>query len=191
MNDIAYVEFETVSPLFFDPYTQNRITGSFILIDPISNATLGAGMIRADLSDQTVVEDTAHKPVTATERYMRHGHYPALILVEGNPALASRLERALFDDHFSVLQVSAEDVPIEAFESRLGVFQSLGFVVIYSYDSLASEAKPRLRALAANRFFDLSAMELPAEESESVRKLLTLLNPLRAVADSKVRDKSD
>ena len=63
MNDIAYVEFETVSPLFFDPYTQNRITGSFILIDPISNATLGAGMIRADLSDQTVVEDAAQKPV--------------------------------------------------------------------------------------------------------------------------------
>jgi len=79
MNDIAYVEFETVSPLFFDPYTQNRITGSFILIDPISNATLGAGMIRADLSDQTVVEGAIQKPVTTTERYKRHGHYPALI----------------------------------------------------------------------------------------------------------------
>ncbi len=64
MNDIAYVEFETVSPLFFDPYTQNRITGSFILIDPISNATLGAGMIRADLSDQPVVEGTIQKPVS-------------------------------------------------------------------------------------------------------------------------------
>src|ERR1700726_2693619 len=89
MNDIAYVEFETVSPLFFDPYTQNRITGSFILIDPISNATLGAGMIRADLSDQTVVEDAAvPTQVAATERYKRHGHYPALILVEGNPDLA-------------------------------------------------------------------------------------------------------
>ncbi len=70
MNDIAYVEFETVSPLFFDPYTQNRITGSFILIDPISNATLGAGMIRADLADQTDVADAAtnaqeHVAVTA------------------------------------------------------------------------------------------------------------------------------
>ena len=93
MNDIAYVEFETVSPLFFDPYTQNRITGSFILIDPISNATLGAGMIRADLSDHTVVLDAAPKPVTATERYKRHGHFPALILVEGNPGLASKIER--------------------------------------------------------------------------------------------------
>src|SRR6202795_1204604 len=117
MNDIAYVEFETVSPLFFDPYTQNRITGSFILIDPISNATLGAGMIRADLSDQTVTEDSAEKPITATERYMRHGHYPALILVEGNPALATRLERALFDDHFEVLLVSGDELPVSALES--------------------------------------------------------------------------
>ena len=70
MNDIAYVEFETVSPLFFDPYTQNRITGSFILIDPISNATLGAGMIRADLADQTVADDVCvaqeYAPVTAS-----------------------------------------------------------------------------------------------------------------------------
>src|SRR6202163_2093294 len=103
MNDIAYIEFETVSPLFFDPYTQNRITGSFILIDPISNATLGAGMIRADLADQTVAKDVSTQelvPVTSADRYKRHGHHPALILVEDNPALATRLERALFDDHF-------------------------------------------------------------------------------------------
>src|SRR6202045_4232481 len=144
MNDIAYVEFETVSPLFFDPYTQNRITGSFILIDPISNATLGAGMIRADLSDQTVTEDSAHKPVTASERYKRHGHYPALILVEGNPTLAARLERALFDDHFEVVQVSEEDVAASVLESSLGVYQSMGLVVIYSCDALASEAKRKL-----------------------------------------------
>src|SRR5258708_3155307 len=119
MNDIAYVEFETVSPLFFDPYTQNRITGSFILIDPISNATLGAGMIRADLSDQTVVEDAAHKPVTATERYKRHGHHPALILVEDNPALASRLERALFDDHFQALPISGDAVSVAAIDKDM------------------------------------------------------------------------
>jgi sulfate adenylyltransferase large subunit len=191
MNDIAYIEFETVSPLFFDPYTQNRITGSFILIDPISNATLGAGMIRGDLSDPTVAEDAAHKPVTAAERYKRHGHYPALILIEGHPALASRLERALFDDHFSVLHVSAEDAPIEAFESQMAVYQSLGLVVIYSCEGVASAARRRLGALAADRFFDLSAMELPADEANIVRKLLTALNGLRAIADSKEQDKSD
>jgi hypothetical protein len=189
MNDIAYVEFETVSPLFFDPYTQNRITGSFILIDPISNATLGAGMIRADLSDQTVVEDAAQKLVTTTERYKRHGHYPALILVEGNPALAGRVERALFDDHFEVLHVTGEDVPLQLLESNLGVYQSMGLVVIYSCDALAPEAKRRLSALVADRFFDLSALQLPTEEPDAVQRVLSLLHPLRAVADHKDQDK--
>jgi sulfate adenylyltransferase large subunit len=189
MNDIAYVEFETVSPLFFDPYTQNRITGSFILIDPISNATLGAGMIREDLSDQTVVDDATQKPVTATERYKRHGHLPALILVEGNPSLASRLERALFDDHFEVLHASSEDVPLQVLETNLGVYQSMGLIVVYSCDAVAPESKRKLSALAANRFFDLSALQLPAAEPDAVQKLLSLLHPLRTVADHKDQDK--
>ena len=46
MNDIAMVEVETSSPLVFDFYRQNRTTGSFIFIDPLTNATLAAGMIR-------------------------------------------------------------------------------------------------------------------------------------------------
>ena len=40
MNDIGAVDFESTSPLYFDPYRRNRTTGSFILIDPISNATV-------------------------------------------------------------------------------------------------------------------------------------------------------
>jgi sulfate adenylyltransferase large subunit len=50
MNDIGVVELELTLPLFFDAYTNNRNTGSFILIDPQSNATLAAGMIRRGLS---------------------------------------------------------------------------------------------------------------------------------------------
>jgi sulfate adenylyltransferase subunit 1 len=190
MNDIAYVEFETVSPLFFDPYTQNRITGSFILIDPISNATLGAGMIRADLSDQTVIEDAVQKPVTATERYKRHGHYPALILVEGNPALATRLERALFDDHFEVVQVSGEDVQVDQLERNVKLAQSTGLVIIYSADVLSPEEKLRLNAAAVDSFFDLSVLQLPAEEPDALSKVLAFLRPLRAVADQKDQKKS-
>src|SRR6266851_6347407 len=41
MNHIAAVELETSSPLFFDSYQQNRMTGSFIVIDPLTNATIG------------------------------------------------------------------------------------------------------------------------------------------------------
>jgi bifunctional enzyme CysN/CysC len=45
LNDIGRVRLRTSSPLVVDPYTSNRRTGSFILIDEASNATVGAGMI--------------------------------------------------------------------------------------------------------------------------------------------------
>jgi bifunctional enzyme CysN/CysC len=45
LNDIGRVRLRTSSPLVFDPYTSNRRTGSFILIDESSNGTVGAGMI--------------------------------------------------------------------------------------------------------------------------------------------------
>jgi bifunctional enzyme CysN/CysC len=49
LNDIAEVEIETHHPIFFDPYRKNRATGSFILIDMISNRTVAAGMILEQL----------------------------------------------------------------------------------------------------------------------------------------------
>ena len=59
MNDIGKVEIELTRPLYFDPYAENRATGNFILIDPHSNATLAAGMIRRGLSSD--LESAAHK----------------------------------------------------------------------------------------------------------------------------------
>ena len=46
MNDIGVVELEMTQPIFFRPYAEDRASGSFILIDPQTNATLAAGMIR-------------------------------------------------------------------------------------------------------------------------------------------------
>lgn len=45
MNEIGRVEIQAHKPVFFDPYTSNRGTGSFIIIDPTSNNTVGAGTI--------------------------------------------------------------------------------------------------------------------------------------------------
>jgi len=45
MNDIGKVQLKLAKPLFFDPYKENRTTGSFILIDEVTNATVAAGMI--------------------------------------------------------------------------------------------------------------------------------------------------
>ena len=46
LNEIGRVEITTSLPIFFDPYSRNRETGSFILVNPFTNATVAAGMIR-------------------------------------------------------------------------------------------------------------------------------------------------
>ncbi len=46
MNDIAEVTIHTANPLVFDRYIENRIMGSLIFIDPDTNETVGAGMIK-------------------------------------------------------------------------------------------------------------------------------------------------
>ncbi|OYP53827.1 sulfate adenylyltransferase subunit 1 [Segatella bryantii] len=46
MNDIAEITIHTANPLVFDRYQDNRITGSVIFIDPDTNETVGAGMIK-------------------------------------------------------------------------------------------------------------------------------------------------
>ena len=46
LNEIGRVQLTTTEPLFFDPYQLNRTTGNFILIDPYTNSTVAAGMIR-------------------------------------------------------------------------------------------------------------------------------------------------
>jgi sulfate adenylyltransferase subunit 1 len=46
LNDIGRISLQTSQPLFFDSYRRNRFTGSFILIDELTNETVAAGMIR-------------------------------------------------------------------------------------------------------------------------------------------------
>jgi sulfate adenylyltransferase subunit 1 (EFTu-like GTPase family) len=47
LNDIGRVSLRLAEPLVVDPYTQNRATGAFILIDEATNETVGAGMVVA------------------------------------------------------------------------------------------------------------------------------------------------
>ena len=45
LNDLGRIRLRTTTPLLFDEYKQNRTTGSFILVDETTNATVGAGML--------------------------------------------------------------------------------------------------------------------------------------------------
>jgi sulfate adenylyltransferase large subunit len=48
LNDIGRVTLRSTAPLYYDAYTRNRTTGSFILVDEATNTTVGAGMLLAD-----------------------------------------------------------------------------------------------------------------------------------------------
>jgi len=185
MNDIASVDFEAHVPLFFDPYASNRTTGSFILIDAISNATVGAGMIQEDLSDRQRPEraelassEVAEKRVSAQERYERHGHFPATFLLQNQPALASKLERALFDQGFEVLRFDDEASGGTLLDT-VRAAQRIGAVFIYSGVALDTETKQRLALEAKPRLFDLSRKNKNANDEEVFRRALALADSLR------------
>jgi sulfate adenylyltransferase large subunit len=59
LNSIGVVEVETTRPLFLDTYVAQRTTGSFILIDPTSHATVAAGMVREVLSGRAAGDKKA------------------------------------------------------------------------------------------------------------------------------------
>jgi bifunctional enzyme CysN/CysC len=67
LNQIGTVTLTTARPIIFDRYRDNRATGSFILIDPASNFTAGAGMITGAVRERTAA---AAQP-SAAERIAR------------------------------------------------------------------------------------------------------------------------
>jgi len=183
MNDIATIELETNSPIFFDAYQLNRTTGSFIVIDPLTNATLAAGMIREDLSESASISTRkeippSQIPVTPLERCRRHGHYPAVILANARPSLAGQLERVLFEEGFEVMAVE-ENSFFSSAKNAWAALQAAGFVVIYHNPSLSAEERLDLQSAAGDHFFDLADLELPAASAEAVERILALVEPLR------------
>jgi sulfate adenylyltransferase large subunit len=184
MNDIATVEVETSSPLFFDPYRQNRTTGSFIIIDPLTNATLGAGMIQAALSENTdplpsLPGQHAEATVANLERYQRHGHYPAIFSTVARPALAKRLERSLFEAGFEAIVVDAKARSLLSAKDSWSILYASGFAVIYANAFLEAEERAELEALAGGRYFDLDSLDLPADDADAAQRVLALAESLR------------
>jgi len=185
MNGIAAVELETHQAIFFDPYHQNRTTGSFILIDPLSNATLGAGMILEEAPALSGAlsgppAPSPHEPkllsaVAAEERAQRRGHRPGLLFVDATAG--DTVERALFEEHFDVVQVRADAVPPEALWPVFSAVWSAGLLIVCSGEN----ARPQARALAESAggfFFDLADTRAPHAHRDVVRAALEAANEL-------------
>lgn len=57
LNEIGQVQITTAKTLFFDDYKQNRATGAFILIDPITNNTCAVGMIEKPINEEELLSE--------------------------------------------------------------------------------------------------------------------------------------
>jgi sulfate adenylyltransferase subunit 1 len=187
MNGIAAVEFESSVPLFFDPYSLNRTTGSLILIDPISNATVGAAMIREDLSknEATVTRKSpafgngSSAAVTSEERYQRRGHRSAIFSVVGERAFAEHLERTLFESGFEAVLIRATEDPPTALLRLLSSLFGMGAVIIHAGESSSLEQQEALANVAGDFVFEISTAKTDGGSTEALKQALAIAQTLR------------
>jgi len=141
LNEIGRVKITTTKPLFFDSYQINRGTGGFILIDPHTNVTVAAGMIRrrARELDEIVTEQkkqAVEKPrssdvvwevssVTREMRERRNGHRAAVLWFtgysgSGKSTVAKALEKKLYELGCQTMMLDGDNI-------RHGLNGDLGF----------------------------------------------------------------
>ena len=136
LNEIGRVQIALNEPICCDAYRANEGTGAFIVVDRISNITVGAGMIidrttadeRGDHWEDQPASETLHKSrsnVTLEQRSARFGQKPATILLTGlagagKSTIACALERRLFDEGRAVSVLDGQNM-------RLGISRDLGF----------------------------------------------------------------
>lgn len=116
--DTAFIQLQTEA--IFDTYTRNRTTGSFIIIDRITNATVGAGVIRQ--------EKSAYKQTTTVTKEMRaerHQTKPRILWFTGlsgagKTTIANALEVELFNRGYATYLLDGDNL-------RLGLNKDLDF----------------------------------------------------------------
>jgi len=139
LNEIGRVEIKTSLPLFFDPYNSNHETGAFILIDPVTNHTVAAGIIRGE--PRTVEEITHTAKAEKTKQSsnitweggtiplskweLRNGHKAAVLWFtgysgSGKSTVAKKLTELLFTEGHHVMMLDGDNV-------RHGLCGDLGF----------------------------------------------------------------
>ena len=169
MNEIAFVEFEASHPLYFDPYRKNRTTGSAILIDPLTNATVGAVMIREPLSVEvqgSLRREASRTQVGLADRVPRRGHRPAIFALCGERASAEALDRSLFERGFETVFVNHNEIPSAARDRFFTTLWNLGLVIV-SWSSTRFRPRDRgiLVDIAGDLFFDLSSVKESTDET--------------------------
>ncbi|MDV7209685.1 sulfate adenylyltransferase subunit CysN [Azotobacter beijerinckii] len=117
LNEIGKVRVSLDAPIALDGYAHNRTTGAFIVIDRLTNGTVGAGMIIADqlAGRNTIGHHGQLAHVAAEERAARFGQQPATVLFSGlsgagKSTLAYAVERKLFDSGRAVYVLDGQNL---------------------------------------------------------------------------------
>lgn len=111
LNEIGRVQIELSQSVHYDSYRKNRVTGAMIIVDRMTNSTVGAGMIidRSTSDDDDHWDETPREAiqrgaaaVTIDEWSERFGQKPTTLLLTGltgagKTTLSTALQRRLFD----------------------------------------------------------------------------------------------
>lgn len=128
MNDIGSIAINLLRPIAVDLYGANRSTGAFILVDPETNGTVAAGMIRVaeqvSAPGAPVLADV-WGPMTAGEREARWGHRGGVLELRGPKEVVDAIERSLFAGGAASLRIQADDDAFLMHPSLLEISTSL------------------------------------------------------------------
>ncbi len=124
LNEVGVCNLSLDRPLSFDPYVQNRETGSFILIDRLTNATMGCGMIDFALRRASNIPHQAME-INKSARMALNGQKPCVLWFTGLPGagkstIANLVEQQL---HFRGLRTMS----LDGDNIRRGLSKDLGF----------------------------------------------------------------
>ena len=173
LNEIGTVVIDTHSPLFVDQYRRNRMTGSFVMVDPVSNATVAAGMVTGRdprAADPAIAEVQASElnRIPAMDRQKRIGHAAVLVWLNGGAHLAYAVESELFQRGYLTHVIAAQTDGSVMLELAQNV-TAAGLVTICAADFLYEVERERAQALMdPSQFVDLDA-SLFASPEEAAR----------------------
>jgi bifunctional enzyme CysN/CysC len=174
LNEVGRVSLALSQSLIFDPYKSNAATGAFIIIDRLSNTTVGAGMIIG----RRQAGAGNRGPVAREEKEVRLGQRGAAVWVPRE--IAAQLERALFEEARTVIRLDTADLTLSQVQPPTGNFATLlralaeqGIIALISSDT---PPPPYLQAQIGERFVHCTetqldkALELLAAHSVSHRR---------------------
>jgi sulfate adenylyltransferase large subunit len=181
LNDIGALLLETNRPLFFDAYRRNRVTGSFILIDPFSNETVAAGMITGreprEAEPRALLDGLHYESprVTQADRESRSGHRALTVWLVGDEEAAYSLESELFR-RGCLVHVLADRQHLHLLAELATICNAIGVITICAVPANARvEAEVARDLIGSDRFVEMDSSILGTSSQEVLASAIQIL----------------